>query len=364
MPTAFLTGATGLIGGETCRLLLEKGWRVIALVRSDAPIVGNEGQALTSKFLTRVVGDIGLPACGLDQHRQDRLAHEVDLVIHCAASTVFNEAEDRYQQINVAGTANVLSLGGTNPFLHVSTAYVCGTRNGVIAEASCSMNTDFANGYERSKAKAEALVERSRRPWLIARPSIVVGSAIDGRIRRFDSIYGAFKLLAEGRIKTIPVAAGASLNFVPVDHVALALTELARGHLSFTGQHVHLCSRPSMPVTEFIEAIAAFPGLKVPYLSAPEQFGTEHFRRTEQKLFDRLLKPYLPYFQRGPVFATGTLEQLTGLQSPLVDQTILHRLFSYALKARFLRADSTETPYNTFFANNVTKSGLPRNTMY
>jgi 2-alkyl-3-oxoalkanoate reductase len=340
MPTAFLTGATGLIGGETCRLLLAKGWRVIALVRSDSAILGNDGQALTSNMLTRLTGDIGQRACGLDRAMQEQLVKEADLVIHCAASTAFNASDDHYQRINVAGTANVLGLAATKPFLHISTAYVCGTQNGPIAESACRGDTEFANGYEHSKAKAEALVEHNGRPWLITRPSIVVGSAIDGRIRRFDSIYSAFKLLAEGRVKAIPAAADASLNFVPVDHVALALSALASGYQNFTGQHVHICSRPSLPVTDFVAAIASFPGLRAPHLSAPNHFRSAQLLRTEKMLFERMLKPYLPYFLRSPQFFVGKLERLTGLQSPTIDRAVIHRLIGYAIESGFLRADA------------------------
>jgi 2-alkyl-3-oxoalkanoate reductase len=342
MPTAFLTGATGLIGGETCHSLLAMGWRVIALVRSDSAILGNDGQVLTSNMLTRLKGDIGLPACGLNQAEQQHLAKEADLIIHCAASTAFNACDDHYQQINVTGTAHVLAIGGKAPFLHISTAYVCGTQKGLIAEVPCTANAEFANGYERSKARAEALVEQSGRPWLIARPSIVVGSSIDGSIRRFDSIYGAFKLLAEGRIKTIPATADASMNFVPVDHVALALSALASGYQNFTSQHIHICSRSSLPVTGLMDAIAAFPGLKAPQLSAPEHFSSQQLQRTEKKLFEHMLKPYLPYFQRGPIFATDMLERLTGLQSPIVDTAVLHRLFSYAIQTGFLCTDAAK----------------------
>jgi 2-alkyl-3-oxoalkanoate reductase len=343
MPTAFLTGATGLIGGETCSLLLAKGWRVIALVRSDSAILGNDGQPLTSYMLTRLTGDIGQQACGLDRAIQEQLVREADLIIHCAASTAFNASDDHYHRINVAGTANVLGLADAKPFLHISTAYVCGTQNGQIAETSCPANTEFANGYEHSKARAEALIEQSGRPWLIARPSIVVGSEADGRIRRFDSIYGAFKLLAEGRVKAIPAAADASLNFVPVDHVALALSALASGYKNFTGQYVHICSRPSLPITDFVEAIASFPGLTAPRLSAPDQFKAEQLLRTELKLFDRMLKPYLPYFQRSPKFVAGKLERLTGLQSPTIDRAVIHRLIGYAVEAGFLRVDGANS---------------------
>jgi 2-alkyl-3-oxoalkanoate reductase len=353
MPVALLTGATGLIGGELCRLLIGQGWGVIALVRSDAPIFGNDATALpTGEYhpssagpsqILRLEGDIGKPNCGLDEAVIIALETQIDLVIHCAATTAFNATDAYYHQTNVAGTANMLSLAPDKPFLHISTAYVCGTQDGHIREAACSPTTHFANGYERSKAAAEALVEQSNRPWLIARPSIVVGAAEDGQIRRFDSIYAAFKLLAEGRIKTLPATVGASLNFVPIDHVALALTTLARGYENFFGTYVHLCSSISLPVTDFLKGVGTFPGLKTPRMSAPEDFDPAKLLKTERMLFERMLKHYLPYFQRNPRFAVGNLARLTGLQSPTINQDVLHRMIGYAVGAGFLRTNSMRT---------------------
>jgi nucleoside-diphosphate-sugar epimerase len=336
MPTAFLTGATGLIGGETCRLLLERGWRVIALVRSDSAILGNDGQVLASNMLTRLKGDIGQQACGLDRAVQEQLVGDVDLVIHCAASTAFNASDDHYHRINVAGTAHVLALGGTAPFLHISTAYVCGTQNGPIAESACPANAEFANGYERSKAKAEALVEQSGRPWLIARPSIVVGSAIDGRIRRFDSIYGAFKLLAEGRVTSLPATPGASLNFVPIDYVAKAIAALADHHGRFAGEHVHLCAQHALSVVGFVEAMAAHSGLCSPALVNAHSFSSLLLPKYERLLVERVLKYYLSYFQRNPEFETHAAFRLSGLGNAVLDKALLTRLIEYAINSGFL----------------------------
>jgi nucleoside-diphosphate-sugar epimerase len=350
MAAALLTGATGLIGGELCRLLVAQGWGVVALVRGEAPILGNDGIAVPSGAYAgkppnpgealRLIGDIGVQNCGLDPQTRSLLDQQINIIIHCAASTAFNATDDHYQKVNVAGTAHLLALGRQTPFLHVSTAYVCGTRSGVIAESGCPPETRFANGYERSKAEAERLIQRSDRPWLIARPSIVVGAAADGRIRRFDSIYGAFKLLAEGRAKTIPATTDASFNFVPVDHVAAALASLASSAENFTGQFVHICARQSMAVVDFLDTISTFPALFVPKIVPPDSFDSANLGRTEKKLFERWLTHYVPYFQRNPLFAVGNAEALTGLPSPIIDQNALRQMIGFAVNQGFIRANA------------------------
>ena len=354
MPVALLTGATGLIGGELCRLLVAYGWGVIALVRGDTPILGNDGCSISASAYTglvpsvgqvlRMTGDIAQPQCDVDPATASKLEAQVDLVIHCAASTAFNATDAYYQQTNVAGTAHVLALSGNKPFLHVSTAYVCGQRDGPIAEAACAPDTLFANGYERSKAAAEALVTQSGRPWLIARPSIVVGRASDGQIRRFDSIYGTFKLLAEGRVNAIPATADAALNFVSVDFVADALAKLAAGKDNFSGAFVHICAGGPLPLTALLDAIRSQPALKAPRLVEPCDFDMDRLPKTERAWFEHVLKYYLPYFQRAPEFVTDNIKRLIGLQCPAIDQETLGKLIGYAIAAGFVLTATPAAP--------------------
>ncbi|HSM69754.1 MAG TPA: NAD-dependent epimerase/dehydratase family protein, partial [Xanthomonadales bacterium] len=44
---AFLTGATGFVGMNLARALVEQGWEVTALVRPDSPRDGIEGLGMT-----------------------------------------------------------------------------------------------------------------------------------------------------------------------------------------------------------------------------------------------------------------------------------------------------------------------------
>jgi nucleoside-diphosphate-sugar epimerase len=348
MPVALLTGATGLIGGELCRLLTEQNWGIVALVRGDAPIQSNDGAILAScpyaglppkgGDVLRLTGDISHEHCGLDARTRDGLSEQVQMVIHCAASTAFNACDTHYQKTNVSGTAHALALCGNSPFLHISTAYVCGIRDGVVAEVACPAETQFANGYERSKAAAERLVEHSQRPWIIARPSIVVGAVTDGRIRRFDSIYAAFKLMAEGRIKTIPATANASFSFAPVDYVAAALASLAARPENFGSEYIHLSAQQPFSVSDFMAAIGSFGRLGSPKTIAPDRFNHDNLSPTEKRIFDQILKHYLPYFQRNPHFATDNIRKLTGLKSPDVDIAALHRMIGFALETGFIRA--------------------------
>lgn len=77
-------------------------------------------------------------------------------------------------------------------------------------------------------------------------------------------------------------------------------------------------------------------------------------------LFERMLKHYLSYLQRCPQFALGNLKRLTGLQSPSINQDILHKFINYAVEAGFVTLPRAE-PLSKSFANGVTKSKYSAN---
>lgn len=83
-------------------------------------------------------GDVHAPALGLGEEDLSELSREVDIVIHSAASVVFDAPLDAAVDSNVRGTLGLLQMvreWEKRPlFLHVSTAYVAGTRRGLAPE--------------------------------------------------------------------------------------------------------------------------------------------------------------------------------------------------------------------------------------
>ncbi len=212
----------------------------------------------------------------------DRVRRDCDLIVHVAAVTGFDAPGKLLRAVNVDGTAHVLALaaGGarTLPVLHVSTAYVCGEVSGPVAEHDRPGAGPFANGYEATKADAEALAVQAGRdgvPVAIARPSIVVGAYADGAIRRPDGIYALIRLGAEGRVTALPARLGATLDLVPVDHVANGLLHLAQHMGQAAGRIVHLVSGRPVPVGMLAGLATEYPHLAAPRLIQPERFDPE-----------------------------------------------------------------------------------------
>jgi nucleoside-diphosphate-sugar epimerase len=147
--------------------------------------LGRKFRWLGHDRLRIVRGDIVQPGLGLAPDDRAALA-PVNQVWHLAASTSFDDRETAaIYQGNVVGTQNVLAvargLGQLDRFVHVSTAYVAGTNPGPIAEDEMPARNNFRNSYEATKWEAEQAVRQSQLPFVIFRPSIIMGDS-----RTFD----------------------------------------------------------------------------------------------------------------------------------------------------------------------------------
>ncbi|MGH3829605.1 MAG: HAD-IB family hydrolase [Pseudonocardiaceae bacterium] len=187
-----LTGATGFLGQATLERLLasypetrvsvlirprgERGAadRLGALLRKSvfrslSERLGAEGLArVVRERVTVLEGDLGSVA----------LPADLDVVIHGASTVSFDPPVDEAFQTNVSGVASLYgALAGSPHVVHVSTAYVAGTRKGVVTEAALDHEVDWR--LERDMAlAARAEVERdSRRPEVLRRALAQAGEA-------------------------------------------------------------------------------------------------------------------------------------------------------------------------------------------
>lgn len=333
-----VTGAAGLIGGEVCARLVRQGHRVTALVHRNPDVRGNDGAPAAVAAALPI--DVSAPLFGWTGSEAKTIVADHDLLIDCAATTRFDLTDAEYHAVNVRGAAHavdVVRLGGLK-LLHISTAYVCGPRDGLIREDDPVAATGFANGYEASKAAGEALVATSGLAWAIARPSIVLGDSATGAIRSFDAIYAVFKLMATGRVRHMPARADATLDFVPIDHVAAGIVALGENMETATGGRYHLASGAPIPVAAFAAAIGAFSQFHAPTLVDPAVFDPAALYPIERRLHGRIAGLYGAYFQRDPRFDDTRLRELTGLICPPTGAAHLARCIDHCIAAGFLPA--------------------------
>ena len=93
--------------------------------------LGDDFADCVSKKVRVLEGDVHAPSLGLGEEDLTELSREVDVVIHSAASVIFDAPLDSAVDSNVRGTLGLLKLARSwekRPlFIHISTAYVVGT---------------------------------------------------------------------------------------------------------------------------------------------------------------------------------------------------------------------------------------------
>lgn len=347
-----------MLGGEIAAALADKGHGVIGLVRKNRAVMrGNGEQMATGDWqggmpepgeILLVDGDVRDPHLGLERRAYERLAGQVDRIVHCAAIVQFDADPEIYDAVNVEGTGHVIDFARARPdapaaLVSVSTAYVCGERDGPISEADATKPDRFANPYEASKFASEAKVRDAMADGMaaaIARPSIVVGRAKDGVIAAFDTIYMAFKLLAEGRIRTIPSTPDATLNFVPLDHAVNGIVTIAERIEEARGKAFHLVAGSPMPVADFFALVRDYPQFSNPDHVPPERFDPLALSPLEQRFHRRVATLYTSYFQRNPLFLEDNTKALLGHGGPDADTVLMRRQIDFAIGAGFLPAES------------------------
>ncbi|MFI1304113.1 SDR family oxidoreductase [Streptomyces sioyaensis] len=345
-----VTGAAGLVGAEVTARLATAGHEVTALVHDNPVLVRNDGSPLESSAVTCLSGDVTKPRLGLTEAAYQALAAGgLDRIVHCAAITDFGLPDEVYQAVNVDGTAHVVELAraGGIPLVHVSTAYVCGERDGLIRETELDEGQRLANAYETSKFRAETLVHKAQADGVraaIVRPSIVVGEEHTGVVREYKNIYVVLKLATEGRVRSLPGLYEARLDLVPVDYVADVITEVTHRFEEAAGRTFHAVGAP-LTLRDFSDVMAEYPPFQVPRFVPPTSFDAQRLSRRERLYYERVVTLYASYFRRRMRFDDSHTARLTTRGAPERGQDFLRRIFDHCLESGYLGlppADDTE----------------------
>ncbi|AVH24763.1 SDR family oxidoreductase [Nocardia cyriacigeorgica] len=337
--TALVTGATGLVGAEVVARLAAAGRPVAAVLHRKGEITRNDGTLLEPG--SAVTGDIRAAGFGLSDRDAGYLAERVGVIVHCAATTAFDASDTDYEQLNVAGTANAIDLAQRwqVPLVHVSTAYVCGMRGGIVREDELETGHEFGNGYEASKFRAEQLVHaagaRGLR-WAIVRPGIVTGASDTGIIREYKNLYTVVKLMVEGKLRSLPGRYDATLSLAPVDHVADVVAAAVLDFDSASGRTMHALGRDTLSLREVSDVLAEYPSFEVATFVPETSFAESDLGPIEREYYRRIGSLYTSYFRRRLSFDTGHADVLLGRPSPATGKDYLRALLDYCLESGYL----------------------------
>lgn len=370
-----LTGATGFLGGELLRRLLERdARRIVCLVRapSDAAAAERGAQAHRQALgrdpigfeRSRVEwlrGDVEQPGFGLSEARCRELAASVGEIYHCAATTRFDLPLTDAHSINVRGVESVLQLaeiacglGGFARLHHVSTAFAAGRHAGEVTADHLPEDRarHFRNTYERTKARAERVLRQQKRvPYTIYRPSIIVGDSRTGRTTGWSHVYFPMRLMALGLMPFAPCGGRQLLDCVPVDFVSDAIIALSRRKETIGGAYHLTAGDDAMTVRDII--YQTYAGL-ARWRDQPLVVGTRTLGPVRWFWLDRAyrlvargrarrqlerFRSYVPYTNVSTIYDNrreGELLAKDGLAPP-ASASFFPRIVDYALEVDFGR---------------------------
>jgi nucleoside-diphosphate-sugar epimerase len=171
VPSAFVTGGSGFIGGALIGRLRAEGWSVRALARSDS-----SAAKLRERGAEPVAGDLA------DVAAMSAGAGGCELAFHAAAHLGEWGRREDFVRDNVRGTENALEAcrqAGVARFVHVGTeAALLSGRPLVNVDETMPLQPHSRADYSASKARAEMAVRDANGGGLetvVVRPRLVWG---------------------------------------------------------------------------------------------------------------------------------------------------------------------------------------------
>lgn len=360
----FLTGSTGLLGRYLIRDLLSCGYQLALLVRDSRNESAAEriesilyhweqesGGRLPRPVLLR--GDIRQPQFGLSKSDLNWVSKNCGALMHSAASLTFHEDGSGEPWLsNLEGTRNMLSLcqsAGLRELHYVSTAYVCGLREGTIYESQLNCGQMFRNAYEQSKLQAETMVREANfiDNLTVYRPAVISGDSRTGYTNTYHGIYLYLRLMAllvprqpldaDGRRVTplrLPMTGNERRNVVPVDWVSRVMVSLYSNR-SAHGHTFHLAPDQCLTPRDIIDAgYSYFKSTGVEYVGY-QTVDPATYNPFEAEILPSLAM-YNNYESTDPHFDCSNVKRFAGdLPCPVIDEEMLHMYIRYGEQDRW-----------------------------
>jgi nucleoside-diphosphate-sugar epimerase len=169
-----LTGATGNVGFETLKKLIERDHEVTVLEIESA-----KNRKILNQYRDKIFAVFGSV---MDAHLIDKLIVDKDVVIHLAAviPPLADEKPELAKQTNVLGTLNIVNAiekQSKKPFLMYSSSIsVYGDRlENYNIEVGDKLEPSFGDKYAETKIAAENIIQNSSIDYTIFRLGAVMG---------------------------------------------------------------------------------------------------------------------------------------------------------------------------------------------
>jgi len=291
VPSAFVTGGSGFVGGALIERLRSEGWDVRALARSDAA-----ARMVEERGAQAVRGELG------DTGALTEGARACEVCFHAAAKVEDWGDPAEFERMNVLGTRNVIVAcreAGVRRLVHVGTeaALMAGEPLVNVSE-DAPLRPDSPALYSSSKAKAEALVRAANDSGLetvVVRPRFVWGRGDTTLLPALVEMVrkGRFRWIDGGRQLT---------DTTHIDNTAeglwLAATQAPAGGVYFVTDGEPVVFR------EFITAMLATQGVEIPEKTVPAHVASAGALVSE-RLWRVLRRPGSPPLTRFAVWVAS-----------------------------------------------------------
>jgi nucleoside-diphosphate-sugar epimerase len=268
MPSAFVTGGSGFIGGALIQRLRSEGVEVRALARSE-----RAAERVRELGADAVSGD-------LDDRASLRAGAEgCDLAFHAAAKVEDWGDPADFERLNVGGTRNVIDVcreAGVRRLVHVGTeAALMAGQPLLNVDESAPLRPDSPALYSSSKAKAEQLVRAANGDGLetvVVRPRFVWGRGDTTLLPALTEMVrsGRFRWVGGGRQLTATTHVDNT-----VEGLWLAATKAPAGGVYFVTDGEPVIFR------DFLTQMLGTQGVEIPDKSVPPRVAAAAARAAE-----------------------------------------------------------------------------------
>ncbi len=291
MPTAFVTGGSGFVGGALIERLRSEGRDVRALARSE-----RAAERVRELGAEPVSGD-------LDDRESLRAGAEgCEVCFHAAAKVEDWGDPADFERLNVQGTRNVIDAcreAGVRRLVHVGTeAALMAGQPLVNVDESAPLRPDSPALYSSSKAKAEQLVRAANGEDLetvVVRPRFVWGRGDSTLLPQIVEMVrsGRFRWVGGGRHLTATTHIDNT-----VEGLLLGATRAPAGGVYFVTDGEPVVFR------DFLTALVGTQGVEIPDKSVPPGMAGAAARAAEA-IWRGLRRPGNPPLTRFAVWVSS-----------------------------------------------------------
>jgi dihydroflavonol-4-reductase len=253
-----ITGATGLLGSNLVRLLVDRGYPVGVFIHTRSYTKTLQGLPIKKHF-----GDI------LDPESVEAAVQEYDVVVHAAAITEYWPSRSKkIREVNIEGTRNIINAVkkfNLSRLIYVGSGSSC---NAPGAKRLLQAKLPFAvakYGLDYIDSKYIALqlvldkVRQEGLPALAILPTFMIGP--------YDSLPTSGKLILALAKQKLRFYTGGGRNFVHVRDVATAIANsIEKGHI---GKY-YVTGNENLTYKEFFDKATKIIGVPTPPFALPD----------------------------------------------------------------------------------------------